>query len=332
MMRVKTILALAFLLAMFQGVAQQVKTGASLDSMHILIGDQVKLRIEIEVPESYTVNFPVIAKELTEKIEIVDWGKIDTQKVNQATLYKQEFVVTSFDTGQHIIAPFWFTVKNDIWSDSVPTNPVLLNVYTIPNIDSLMQALKGPIDVKKPYEAPLTLKEVAPWILGGLLLAGLIFLILYAITRKKNNQPIFFIPQKPKEPAHVLALRELNRIKEEKIWQQGKTKLYYSELTDTIRTYIEQRFNVPAMEQTSEETLTEFKSERILSEEKLFNSLEKILRNADLVKFAKYEPLPDENNLALVDAFFFVNQTKIEEKKPTETQVDTSEGDDVEIK
>lgn len=195
-----------------------------------------------------------------------------------------------------------------------------------------MQALKGPIDIKTPYEAPVTFKEIAPWIFGTILVAGLLFLIWYALRKRKDNQPFFAIPQKPKEPAHVIALRELDRIKEEKIWQQGKTKRYYSELTTVLRQYINDRFDIQAMEQTSEETIAAFKYRRSLMDEKSFENLQRILSNADLVKFAKYEPLPDENNMALVDSYFFVNQTKIVEMTAPKESVDDREGDDVIIK
>src|SRR5690606_5542605 len=104
---------------------------------------------------------------------------------------------------------------------------------------------RGPTDIKMPYDAPVTLKEVIPYILGIILIGAILFFILYAIKRKKNNQPIFVLPKKPKEPPHVVALRELDRIKSEKIWQQGKSKQFYSEVTETLRKYIENRFEIP---------------------------------------------------------------------------------------
>jgi len=208
----------------------------------------------------------------------------------------------------------------------------MLEVHTLPKLDSLMNALKGPIDIKAPYEAPITFKEIAPWIFGVLLAAGLIFLILYALRKRRNNIPFFMIPQKPKEPAHIIALRELDRIKEEKIWQQGKTKHYYSLLTNVLREYIENRYDIPALEQTSEETISAFRMKGSLVDEKSFDNLKRILGNADLVKFAKYEPLPDENNMALVDSYFFINQTKVAEVIEEKTPVDDREGEDVIIK
>jgi hypothetical protein len=162
---------------------------------------------------------------------------------------------------------------------------------------------------------------------------AILFFIFYAIKRKKNNKPIFVIPRKPKEPAHIIALRELDRIKQEKLWQQGKTKQFYSEITETLRKYIEDRYGIPAMEQTSDETLDSFKYRRDLLKEKTLENLSRILKLADLVKFAKYRTTPDDDNMTLVNAYFFVNDTKPEEKKPeAPEETRDEEGEDVEIK
>jgi hypothetical protein len=314
-------------------VAQGIAPKATFDNSRIIIGDQVKLRLEVECPSDTKVGFPVLPDSLAPYVEIVERFKIDSASAGaNRTKFFQEYTVTSFDSGYHSIKPFVFSVKSNGSIDTLKSNSLLLEVHTLPKLDSLLTALKGPIDIKAPYEAPVTFKEVAPVIFGVLLAAGLIFLILYAMKKRKINQPFFFIPPKPKEPAHLIALRELDKLKEEKIWQQGKTKQYYSELTSILRQYIENRFDIPALEQTTIETISAFKFKRSLLDDKTFDNLMRILTNADLVKFAKYEPLPDENNMALVDSYFFINQTKIvevvEENKPAEER----EGEDVIIK
>jgi hypothetical protein len=310
--------------------AEEVKLKASLDSTQILIGDQVKLKFEIEVPAGVKVQFPILADSLGSTVEVVERLKIDSTKLDKNRLkLAQEFIVTSFDSGLHVIPAFPFLISYSGKTDTVNTNTALLKVYTIPKLDSIMNALKGPIDIKAPYEAPVTFKEVAPWILGTILAAGLIFLIFYYLKRRKENRPLFSAPKKPKEPAHIIALRKLDQIKEEKIWQQGKTKEYYSMVTDALREYIENRFGINALEQTSEETITAFKLQKQLLDEVTFNNLKQILGTADLVKFAKYEPLPDDNNLVLVNAYFFVNQTKIEVVSESSAPANDNEGDDV---
>ena len=324
-----------FLFLLLAGMAfgQQIAPKASLDKNRIIIGDQVKLLLEVECGSNDKVKFPLLPDSIAPFIEITERSKIDSVSagVNRKKLF-QEYTITSFDSGYHAIPAFPFEIHTNGLTSTVETNHLTLEVHTLPKLDSLMKALKGPIDIKAPYEAPLTFKEIAPWVFGTILVAGLLFLIWYALRKRKDNQPFFAIPQKPKEPAHVIALRELDRIKEEKIWQQGKTKLYYSELTTVLRQYINDRFDIQAMEQTSIETIAAFKYRRSLVDEKSFENLQRILTNADLVKFAKYEPLPDENNMALVDSYFFVNQTKIVEMTTPKEEVDDREGDDVIIK
>ena len=118
----------------------------------------------------------------------------------------------------------------------------------------------------------------------------------------------------------MIALRELDRIRGQKLWQQEKLKQYYSEVSDTVRIYIQNRFDIQAMEQTSSETIGTFKQNSNLVDGKTLDQLQHILSLADLVKFAKYTPLPDDNNQTLINAYLFVNQTKKEVVKTSEKQ------------
>ena len=336
MMKYTKILLGILLIALNLNVhAEEIKVKAELDSSVILIGDQVKLHLQIEYPSNLNILFPVLNDSIGESVEMVERMPLDSIDLgnNRKSMF-QDYIVTSFDTGHHVIPPFYFRFAYNDITDSVKSNPVTLHVFTIPKLDSLMSVMKGPIDIKPPYEAPVTFKEVAPWIMGILLGLGILFLIWYAIKRKREHKPLFSLPQKPKEPAHVIALRRLDEIKEEKIWQQGRTKEYYSEVTDTLREYIDNRFEINALELTSDEIISAFKYRNSLMDETTFKNLVRILKNADLVKFAKFEPLPDDNNLALVDAYFFVNQTKVVEARPTEADIedDDDEGEEVILK
>jgi hypothetical protein len=334
-MTLKNISIIILLLVVpFLGTAREIKTRATLDSSIILIGDQVKLNLEVEFPADVDILFPELADTLGEHIEIIERKQVDSIQIDENTLkLMQEFIVTSFDTGHHYIDPFQFRFNVGDMSDTIDSNPLTLHVFTLPKLDSLMNAMKGPIDIKAPYEAPVTFKEVAPWLFGILLGAGLIFLLIYAINRRKQNKPLFSLPQKPKEPAHIIALRDLDHIKEEKIWQQGKIKEYYSEVTNTIREYIENRFEITAMELTTDQIIKIFVARKELLDAKTFDNLKRMLSNADLVKFAKLTPLPDDNNLLLVDAYFFVNQTKIEIKTDqNDNEDEDNEGEEVILK
>lgn len=302
-------------------MAQKVSVKSNIDSTNILIGDQIKMTFEIEKPKDIDAIFPNVPDSFSKSVELVSQTKIDTFKVSDKDREKliKSYFITSFDSGVFIIPPFYFKLKNGRVLDSVATSQMAFKVYGM-KIDTT----KGPVDIKIPYSAPLTLKEVTPYILGIILIAAIIFFIFYYIKWKKKNVPLFSIPAKPAEPAHIIALRELDRIKEQKLWQQEKLKQYYSEVSDTIRIYIQNRFDINAMEHTSAETLDIFKIRKNLADNKSIDQLQHILSLADLVKFAKYTPLTDDNNLTLMNAYFFVNQTKKEEIKATENTVDSN--------
>lgn len=304
--------------------AQQVTVKASIDSTHVLIGDQLKLLLEIEKPKDLNVQFPQVPDTFSSKIEVVNRSKVDTVKLDDNTRIKlmQSLLITSFDSGMHQIPPFYFKLKNGQVLDSAATRELAFQVHGM-KIDTT----KGPVDIKIPYSAPMTLKEIIPYILGIILIVAIIFFIFYYIKWKKKNVPLFVRPEKPAEPAHIIALRELDRIKVQKLWQQEKIKQYYSEVSDTIRIYIQNRFGIQALEQTSAETIGVFKFRRDLVDSNSLDQLQHILSLADLVKFAKYSPLPDDNNQTLMNAYFFVNQTKkaevITSEKPVEGTVET---------
>ena len=308
--------------------AQQVTVKASIDSTNILIGDQMKLILEIEKPKNMDIQFPLLPDTLGAGIEVVQRLPIDTLQLDNKDREKlsQSYFITSFDSGVHQIPPFFFKLKFDRMLDSVATKALSFQVFTM-KIDTT----KGPVDIKPPYSAPVSLKEVTPYILGIILIAAILFFIFYYIKWKKKNVPLFRKPEKPLEPAHIIALRELDRIKAQKLWQQEKIKQYYSEVADTVRAYIENRFDIPAMEQTSAETISVFKQNKELIDGTSLDQVQHILSLADLVKFAKYAPLPDDNNLTLMNAYFFVNQTKKVEVKAPEKSVGESDGVETEV-
>ncbi len=303
---------LIFLSTCSPALAQQVKVSASLEKDSIWLGDQIKMILVAEYPVGTTISFPQVNDSLTNGIDVVSRSVRDSSKISDEILQmRQSYIITAFDSGPHPIDPFKFIGHTKITPDTLRSNSLKLFVK-VPPVD----LKKGFADIKKPYEAPVTFKEVAPWILGIILLASVIFLILYAINRRKKNIPLFSLPAKPKLPPHVIALTELDKLKEEQLWQHDKVKDYYTRLTDIIRVYLEERYKVPAMEQTTQEILTQFKGENSQIKGKLFSDLQKTLDTSDLVKFAKYTPLADENHFVLVKAYTLVEETKLE---PAET-------------
>ena len=308
--------------------AQKIQAKAVIDSTNILIGDQINLRIELDQPDNVNIEFPVIGDSLSSTVEVVTKSPLDTFKLDETEQIKiiQNLTITSFDSGKQVVPPFYFRLKYDELYDTIETLPAEFFVHSMP-----IDTTKGPVDIKKPYQAPVSLKEVTPYILGAILIGALIFFLFYYIQRKRKNKPIFAKAAKPKEPAHILALRELDRIKEEKLWQTEEIKTYYSLVSDTLRTYIQDRFNIQAMEYTTEETVMAFQQQKNLVSAKSLEELKSILSLSDLVKFAKYTPLPDDHNLTLMNAYFFVNQTKKEAKQTSQPE-DDRDGEEVTLK
>lgn len=288
---------------------QEIKLQAAIERDSIWLGDQIRLLLVAEQPAGAKIDFPQAPDTIAGNVEVLKKSFIDTSKLDADRLQlKQTYIITCFDSGPHYIPPFYFRIQQNGLIDSLKTNDLTLFVR-VPDVD----LKKGIADIKKPFEAPVTLKEIAPWILGIILAGALIFLIVYMISRRRKKLPLFQRPEKPKQPAHIIAIQELDKLKEEKLWQQDKMKDYYTRLTDIIRVYIEDRFGVSAMEQTTYEILSEFREKKSLIDNLSYEGLKEILQLADLVKFAKLSPLPDDNQQSLNNAYHFVERTKIEE-------------------
>jgi len=289
--------------------AQIIQVNARFDSTAILIGDQIKLHIEMERQNDVRVEFPAWLDAIPRNIEIIETYPVDSILTADGRVrMKQEILVTSFDSGRHVLPPIRFPFVADGITDTIATRAIFLDVYTMPLDDSQNIA-----DIKPIYKLPLGWADIWPWLLRiGLLLlvVALIAFAIYAFIRRRNNKPIFSAP-KPAEPPHIIALRELDRLRGEKLWQINRTKDYYTRLSDVVRTYIEGRFGVTAMEMTSDEILAGLQNTGF-EDNNLVDRLRKLFSLADLVKFAKAQPFPDENETSMLDSYLFVNNTKIE--------------------
>ena len=305
---------------------QEIRLKTALEHDSIWLGDQIKLLVVVEQEAGAKVIFPQLPDSI-QKVEVLKRSKIDTSKVAGTRIQlKQTYLITCFDSGAHYIPSFYFKVKHGEITDSLKSNSLILFVK-FPPVD----LKKGPADIKKPFTAPVTFKEIAPWLFAIILLAALVFLVIYAISRRNKNRPLFQRPPKPKLPPHVIALQELDKLKNENLWQQEKVKDYYTRLTDIIRIYIEERFVMAAMEQTTPEILSGFKELKTQIDAKSVLELKEILELADLVKFAKLTPLPDENFNMLSNAYLFVKETTNEVVNEIPEPVKPAQKEDVTV-
>lgn len=293
----------------------QIKVNAVIDSSKIRIGEQTKLDVYVSydanAAKDLKIEWPSFEDTITGKIEIVSQSRIDStipDKTNPAIIQQhQQFIVTAFDSGYFAIPPFKFIVNGDT-ANPVMTEALFLQVNTVPT-DTTDATIK---DIKPPFGEPFDWKWYLPmiyWSAAAILIVALIVFIILKLTKKKPEQ---VVEKKPDVPPHIIALAQLEKVKEEAVWKEGKTKEYYSAISDSVRLYIEGRFGIQALELTTDEIVRAFKSQVVdpVSKEKL----QQLLVLADFVKFAKQIPIEQEHTMALQNAFDFVNGTKREEE------------------
>jgi len=283
--------------------AQSFTVTAKIDSSFIFIGEQAGLSFEIVQQKKSKVQLPLFSDTIVSGIELVARQKPDTTLLDNETIkVLHKFIITSFDTALYYIPSF--DIYNDN-GDTVGSNPLSLKVFTI-DIDTTQYQIA---DIKPIYEPPFNWRGFFTILLYILLALVSIFAIYRIVRRYLQNKKILPTEKSQLEvPAHILALEMLDTIKKEKRWERGEAKPYYTELTNILRIYIEKRYNLNAMESTSDEILTLLKNIGIKRE--IITSLKTLLELSDLVKFAKWEPMIDDYLKSLSIAYTFVNDTK----------------------
>jgi len=305
---IKLLLILFVLMSPSWVLAQNASASATIDTNNVLIGDHIKYTYKATFPVKAQVVFPVISDTLNKSVEVISRSKIDTihSADKKQISYSQVLTITSYDSGSIVVPAlvFTYTLPGDTTKQRINTLPVVLMINTVP-----VDTTKEIKDIKAPLREPITLREILiiTSIVVGILL--LIFVTIYIVRKLRRKEAIINISLKPKIPAHEKALKELEKLRAEKLWQSGKVKEFHSILTDILRAYIEERFETIALEMTTYEIITSLKSKVTETEE--LRKLEQILTLADMVKFAKYNPLPDEHDNSLNKAVTFVDNTKI---------------------
>lgn len=306
---------LGCLLATTQLFAQQeqyqdyFKVKAIPDTTQIRIGEPIKLELTAKVMiyalkgANLKVVFPNLPDSLNH-IEITDRTPLDTSGSNeQQKMFKQIITLTSFDSGRWEMPPMKFEVFSvtDGSYDSVFTEPFFIDVNTVP------------VDTTKAFKPIKALRSVGwnildywPYLLGCLALSAAIVLY-FVFWHKKRKPAVAAPPAKPAKAPYQMAMEQLETLEREKPWNSD-VKLYYTQLTDILRQYFEQQFHIAALEQTSAELMQNIKPVTVLNQQR--DKLQSILTLADLAKFAKLQPSPQEHEDCLRKAIAVVEWTK----------------------
>ena len=313
------IAAAAALSAAATAEAQTPTVEARLEPDSVMIGDRFDCIIEVEKDQVQVVAFPAFDNSRDGSIELVADLPPDTLMHEGRRLrLRKRYTLQAFEEGRvEMGSPGVLYIDKNITDTLYSREELVLTVGTY-KIDST----SVPIMTLKPQRTmPFRFGEISGYLLWGLLALALLAAAAYAAVRilhhyGRSVSDLFKTP--PPLPPHVVAIKALEALHHQKLWQNGKFKLYYSGITDILRTYIAARYEVGAMEMTSDEIITFMRSVDELPQ-KCAMDLTDILRTADLVKFAKAEPDAEQNENDYWRAYYFVEETKVQEPQTGET-------------
>ncbi len=329
------IICVSALLVGGMAVAQSTPTVTShISADTVMIGDRVTLTIEVDADVmqhivfptfDFTQNAPEGAEQQEPSIEVInDFAPDTVSKEGRRIRLRKRYEMAVYDEGIYKLgrAQALYLDKNIVDTLFAEREEELF-VKTF-QIDSTMTTVR---DLKPQKTLKLRFAEFGGY-LGialavALLLAGVIYLLVRYLHKRGKHLSDLFKPAPP-VPAHIVAIEALEKLRNEKLWQNNKHKLYYSGLSDILRTYLAGRFEVGAMEMTTDEIADALREVDIEHKSKM--DLLSVLRDADLVKFAKATPEANDNELAYDKAFYFVENTKSvevvaeEEDEPTKNE------------
>lgn len=297
------------------GVKAQVTVESKIDSIEIFIGEQAHMTVDVTMKKGQKLVFPVFkpSEMITPGVEVLEQSDADTSKLdNDMIKVSKQYTLTSFDEKLYYLPP----VKVKVNGKEYASKNLALKVLTVP-VDTL-----HPNQFFPPKDVQTNPFLWSEWSLSfwlSVLMLLLIVLAFYLRQRLYDNKPIIAKVRIVKKVLpHQRAMQEIEQIKADKLVMSEDQKAYYTKLTDTLRKYIEERFGFNAMEMTSTEIIMKLQE---TGDRKMIDELRELFMTADLVKFAKYSTLINENDSNLVNAIEFINTTKIE-NQPTEERIE----------
>lgn len=300
---------LAILLIMVQGIIPKgpayMKQLQPRDS--ILIADQIEYGFELDsLAEGTLLALPDFSKFSNDTLTVVENWRIDTLKVTGGRRgskgllkLRGRMVLAAFEEGKYELPAIPVQLTSPTGVDTLIYESLEIDVKTMP-VDTATYEIH---DIKGQMKYPLTFRELLPYLIGIVLLAGLAVLVTYLVRRKKAAGE-----DAHKDPAYIVALRKLDQFRGDKYWAPEKQKAFYSGITDTLREYMADRFTIDAQEMTTAEIFTALKGNQDITPE-LYNETKDLFETADFVKFAKHVASDADNAAALPSAVRFVTST-----------------------
>ena len=309
------ILFLMATFAFFGGLnAQNVEVEGKVNDTKVQVGKPFTLDLSLKVPYGWFVEWNDFAIDtLSEQLDIIKRSEVErTADADSNVIVKQQLTLMTFDTGQIQVPAVGLTYAKSF------DDPDRLKAYTDPiNLYSTTITVDTTMAYKpivEPIAAPVQMKEVFPWILAVLLLALVVSGIWYWRKHRKTKVDADGnIVRGPVIPPYDKAVGDLEQLRQQKLWQLGKVKEYFSSLTDISREYIEGQFGVNAVEMTTDDILEEVKPLHFSQE--TYNKLKETMEVADLVKFAKYSAANLESENAMNSMTEFVNESYAQYQK-----------------
>ena len=293
--------------------AQSISVLASVDSSDYLVGDFINYTLEIRAEKNIKITTPIIRDSL-KKVEVIKELTPLLKDEDNIKSSTYGYIISYYDSASITIPPIAvrYKIQGEVEEKITFSNPVTFTVHTLE-----VEQQADIKDVKDPLTIPLDWKFISLIVLIASIILAAGFYFYRRYKRKKAEQPIK--KKIIKIPAHVRALTALDNLENEKLWQKGKVKEYHSNITGIIRGYFEERFNLPALELTTSEQMQQLR--RVPSAENILSITNEFLNNADLVKFAKFIPLPSVNEAMMKQAKDIVNNTIPKEQVLVEEEV-----------
>lgn len=284
----------------------------------ILIADQLRYEVLVKDMEAgQSLALPDLSALSGDTLAVIGSWRLDTLSAGReihsrnakaaAKILRKKFdvrasiILAPFEEGHYELPDIPVLLGSGTGADTLVFKGLEMDVKTMPVDTSTFV----PHDIKGQINYPLTAGEVLPWVGAGLLLAALAVIALLLARRAAERRKE---AGRPKDPAYIVALRELEKYRSEKYWAPERQKAFYSGITDALKFYIDERFGVDAPEMTTAELFDALKTDKDISPE-LYSSLKELFERADFVKFAKYAAADEENASALPLAVRFVTST-----------------------